>query len=193
MEEPILFALTVLAILSTPGPTNTLLATAGAAVGIRRALPLVPAEGCGYLLSILTLGLVLGPLVAASPVLGMSLRILVGIYLLLLAWRLWRHGAALMTRRVALIGSRQVFFTTLLNPKAIIFALGIIPFGAPRPWLYLVAFLGLTAMVAVGWITVGAVMGRAATSRGHGRLVPRVGAAVVGGFALVLVASVLLR
>ena len=32
MQDPVLFALTVLLILGTPGPTNTLLATAGAQV-----------------------------------------------------------------------------------------------------------------------------------------------------------------
>ena len=41
MQDPVLFTLTVLFILGTPGPTNTLLATAGGTVGFRRALPLV--------------------------------------------------------------------------------------------------------------------------------------------------------
>jgi hypothetical protein len=68
MEDPLLFTLAVLAILGTPGPTNTLLATSGAGVGLRRSLVLLPAEACGYLISILLLGLVLGPVVAASPV-----------------------------------------------------------------------------------------------------------------------------
>jgi len=44
MDDPLLFALAVLTILGTPGPTNTLLATAGATGGLRRSLPLVPAE-----------------------------------------------------------------------------------------------------------------------------------------------------
>ena len=39
MQEPMLFALTVLIILGTPGPADTLLATAGASVGVGRALP----------------------------------------------------------------------------------------------------------------------------------------------------------
>ena len=53
MVEPFLFVLTVVTILGTPGPTNTLLATAGAAAGVRRSLLLVPAELGGYLTSIL--------------------------------------------------------------------------------------------------------------------------------------------
>lgn len=52
MTDPILFAFAVIAILATPGPTNALLATAGAANGLRRSLPLVPAELAGYLIAI---------------------------------------------------------------------------------------------------------------------------------------------
>jgi len=52
MTDPILFAFAVIAILATPGPTNALLATAGAANGLRRSLPLVPAELAGYVIAI---------------------------------------------------------------------------------------------------------------------------------------------
>ena len=61
MTEPLAFILAVLGLLATPGPTNTLLAASGAAVGLRRSLHLIPAEVSGYLCSILALALVLGP------------------------------------------------------------------------------------------------------------------------------------
>lgn len=120
MEDPALFLLTVLIILGTPGPTNTLLATSGAAVGWRRSLVLLPAEAAGYLLSILILGLVLGPIVAASPAIALILRLAVGSYLLALALKLWRRGTVLEDGAVAAVRPHQVFVTTLLNPKAII-------------------------------------------------------------------------
>ncbi len=192
MEDPLLFLLTVLAILGTPGPTNTILATSGAAMGMRRSLALFSAEACGYLISILLLGLVLGPVVAASPIVSSTLRLAVGAYLFLLALRLWRHGA-MAPGDTAEIRPRQVFVTTLLNPKAIIFALGVIPFGSAHVWAYLLGFLAVLAVVGVGWLLVGAGMGRMAIAGGRAQVVPRVGAAAIGMFAIVIVVSPLLR
>jgi threonine/homoserine/homoserine lactone efflux protein len=194
MEDPFLFVLAVLAILGTPGPTNTLLATAGATVGLRQSLTLIAAEAAGYTISILTLGLVLGPAVATSPLLAGALRAAVGVYLLSLALRLWRRGeTALVTGTV--VTPRQVFVTTLLNPKAIVFALGVVPFGAGRDvWPpYMLGFLLLLISVAVAWIAAGAMLGRVASRRGWDGAVPRVGAAAVGSFAVLLLVAPLLR
>jgi threonine/homoserine/homoserine lactone efflux protein len=191
MLDPILFALTVLLILGTPGPTNTLLATAGGTAGFRRALPLVPAEAAGYLISILTIGLAIGPVIASAPVVAVGLRLAVGAYLVWLAVRLWRRGA--MDLSAVPVTPRQVFVTTLLNPKALVFALGVIPFGAEAWWPYMLGFLALLVSVALGWIALGAALGRAAGAVGRAGLVPRIGAAVVGGFAVVLVVGPLLR
>jgi threonine/homoserine/homoserine lactone efflux protein len=194
MEDPVLFSLAVLAVLGTPGPTNTLLATAGATAGLRRSLPLIGAEAAGYGVSILTLGLVLGPVVAGAPLVAASLRVAVAIYLLLLAARLWRRGGAALATG-AVVTPRQVFVTTLLNPKAIVFALGIVPFGAGHGvWPpYMLGFLVLLAGVATAWIAAGAMLGGAAGRRGWGGAVPRVGAAAVGTFAVLLLAAPLLR
>ena len=186
MQDPLLFALTVLTILGTPGPTNTLLATGGASVGFRRALLLIPAEGAGYLIAILTWGLLVGPLLASSPVVNLGLRLLVGCYLLYSAIRLWNSDSLPQLGSAAVISQRQVFLTTLLNPKAIIFALAVVPFTAPQPWAYVIAFLCMTAAVATVWILAGAAMGGVAAAAGRSHIVPRVGATFVGIFAAIL-------
>lgn len=192
MTDPILFLLTVLFILGTPGPTNTLLATAGATVGIRRALPILLGESAGYLISILIIGLLIGPALASLPAVALTLRLMVGAYLLWLAFRLWQRGAVLVQGDQT-ITLRQVFVTTLLNPKAIIFALGVIPFAVPAWPAYLLGFLALLVVVAVAWISIGAALGHAAAAAGRSGLVPRIGAAAVAAFALILVGEPLLQ
>lgn len=84
MTDPLLFALAALAILATPGPTNTLLAAGAASAGFRQALPLAPAEAAGYLIAISVIGYGLGPAVAASPLLGLALRLAVGAFAVVL-------------------------------------------------------------------------------------------------------------
>jgi len=90
MTDPIAFLLAAFALLATPGPTNTLLATSGAAAGFLRSLRLVGAESIGYAIAITVLSLVIGPVVNTSPLLGVALRLGCGLFLLYAAWRLWR-------------------------------------------------------------------------------------------------------
>jgi threonine/homoserine/homoserine lactone efflux protein len=130
-----------------------------------------------------------GPLVAASPGLGITLRLLVGLYLLWVALRLWHRRAAFVLERSAIIGWKDVFVTTLLNPKAIVFAIGIIPFGSAQVSYYIGAFLMLVVMVASAWILIGVSMGRVAKAAERSHLVPRAGAAATAAFALLLVLS----
>ena len=184
MTEPILFALTTVALLATPGPTNALLLTAGAADG-PKSLRLIPAEIAGYLVAILTIAYLVGPLIADVWALGLLLRLGAAIYLATLAVRLWRRGTRfecnLMVRR------RDVFVTTLLNPKAILFGLGIVPVQGANGGAYLAAFCLLVAAVGAAWIVVGLAIRRGLLSTMAASVVPRIGATIVAAFASYLV------
>lgn len=117
-----------------------------------------------------------------------------GAYLLLLAVRLWRRGgASFAAAGRVVVAPRQVSVTTLLNPKAIVFALCAVPFGAPRSHLYLLGLVSVPAAVALRWTGFGAAVGRVAASAGRAGLVPRVGAAAVAASALPLVSGPFLR
>jgi threonine/homoserine/homoserine lactone efflux protein len=82
----------------------------------------------------------IGPIVARMPNFGLALRIASGLYLLHVAWKLWGHTEEMLLHKGG-VSLRQVFVTTLLNPKALIFAFAIIPFGSTgdiwrsAPWL----------------------------------------------------------
>ncbi|MCK1716522.1 hypothetical protein [Bradyrhizobium sp. 141] len=164
-------------LLAVPGPTNTLLATSGAGIGIARSLHLLVAELCGYLLAIALLRLALGPIVSDIPLAALALRVAVTVYILCLAFMLWRVNTR-ERRDGAPVRFGQVLLATLLNPKAIVFAFLLLPLEAGPldllPWLGVIALQILTAGAA--WITLGATLGRGARRLGHPDLVTRVGA-----------------
>ncbi len=166
MTGTITFALGALALLATPGPTNTLLATAGATKGIRASLPLLLGEAAGYLAAIVILRTLVGPLIAAEPLLTQVLSGLICLYLVYLAARLWRSSGLPLDGK-AHIGVFTVFLTTLFNPKAIVFAFTLLPaslsLAGLLPWLG--ALIALIAVCGSAWITLGATL---ATRAGAG-------------------------
>jgi threonine/homoserine/homoserine lactone efflux protein len=184
MTEPILFALTTVALLATPGPTNALLLTAGAADG-PKSLRLIPAEIAGYLVAILTIAYLVGPLVADIRVLGLLLRLGAALYLMTLAVRLWRRGARVDGKLV--VTRRDVFVTTLLNPKAILLGLGIVPVQGANGGAYLAAFCLLVAAVGAAWIVVGLAIRCGLLSTMAASVLPRIGATIVAVFTSYLV------
>lgn len=189
MTDPVLFVLTVLTILITPGPTNTLLAIGGASRGLRRGWPLLLGEAIGYGISITTIGAVLRPLLAPSPDAVLVLRVLVSGYLLYLAHRILR--SRLVAGADTVITVRRVFVATLLNPKAMVFALVVVPFGAPSVALYMLGFFAVLVPVALCWIAFGAVLGRAAAGTRYERWILRAGALAITTFAVLLLVSVI--
>ncbi|MFB6450946.1 LysE family translocator [Bradyrhizobium tunisiense] len=164
-------------LLAVPGPTNTLLATSGAGIGVARSLRLLIAELAGYLLAIALLRLALGSVVSDIPIAALVLRVAVTVYILCLAFMLWRVNTREL-RDGAPVTFGQVLLATLLNPKALVFAFLLLPLEAGPlellPWFGVIALQILTAGAA--WITLGATLGRGARRLGHPDLVPRAGA-----------------
>lgn len=163
MTDPFLFVLAILTLLGTPGPTNTLLATSGAAAGIRASLPLLAAELSGYLAAGGLIRLVLGPVLAALPGVGIALKLVVAAYLVVLAIRLLRRKALATEARP--VTFRDVLVTTLLNPKAPVVALAVIPAGVAGEALYWVGFALLVPLMGGVWIGIGRGLGLAAGAR----------------------------
>jgi threonine/homoserine/homoserine lactone efflux protein len=181
LMEIMTFLLASVVLLATPGPTNTLLFTSGAAAGLRPALPLLLAELLGYLVSINLLTVALVPLLAGHAGLGIALQVACAAYLLYAARRLWVNGTRGAGDQAVTFG--RVFVTTLFNPKAIIFASAIIPgtTGLVEQWPWLAALSLIIAAVGASWIGAGAMV-RAAWA-GGGALVCRLGAAALMAFA----------
>ncbi|MQW88013.1 LysE family translocator [Sinorhizobium saheli] len=157
--QPLAFALAILVLLATPGPTNTLLWLSGAAVGLRRSARLLLGELGGYLLVIVPATTLAAPWLAAHPEIGLLLKFAAASWILLMARGLWAAKARDAGGRPITLG--RVFVTTLLNPKALIIALVIMPqvgLAAMLPWL--AGFAALTVSVGSLWIVAGALLAR---------------------------------
>jgi threonine/homoserine/homoserine lactone efflux protein len=187
MNELAAFLLAVLALLGTPGPTNTLMAAAGAQHGVRPSLPLLLGELGGYFIALTVWTELVGAASAGLPWIPMVARLLAAVFLLWSAWKLWRHAgrADLAQRRITLA---RVFTTTLVNPKALVFAFAIFPQVGFVPRLpYLAIFAILVVLTAVGWMTLGAVAARSSRGLLTSSRVERITAVALAIFATLLV------
>lgn len=185
------FAALALVLLLTPGPTNTLLALAGAAQGWRAALTLLAAELAGYGAAIAALLVVLGAAGVARPEIAWALRGAAALYLAALAWRLWcgaaragLHGAA---GGAPAIGFRRVLVTTLVNPKALVFAFALLPPAGGWPDARDLLLLAVMVPAAGScWIRLGAALRAGALRQADLGQIHRGGAILLAIFALFL-------
>jgi threonine/homoserine/homoserine lactone efflux protein len=187
VTQPIVFAVSVLALLVVPGPTNTLLAGAGATRGVPRSLVLLIGELAGYTIAIAVMRETLGAVANATSGAQFVLKCAVATYLVFLAIRLWR--APLNGGRSAFT-LRRVFVTTLLNPKGFIFALFLFP-APPTPIVpYFLAFSAMVVAVGTVWIVAGSLITRFTAPR-FSVLVPKICACAMAAFAIVVVSGLL--
>lgn len=192
----VLFITLVITILLTPGPTNTLLASSGVQVGIQRSLALIPAEALGYAIAISTWGLLIGELSSHAAWLPHALKLLSAAYMVYLSFRLWR-SARHQTEGLqqATVSPFVLLITTLLNPKALLFASAIFPVEA---WqhvgsyvVHMGMFLILILPIALLWITLGAVLIKRPTAWLNQKNLQRTASVVLFGFSIPLSLSVI--
>ncbi len=126
------FAATCVAIEITPGPNMTYLAMVAATEGRRAGFALVVGITLGLALVGLAAALGLAALIATAPLLYELLRWAGIAYLFWLAWDAWQGGDAGGNSKAA-AGSpytelfRRGLITNLLNPKAAVFYVAILP------------------------------------------------------------------
>lgn len=181
------FVLSILALLLTPGPTNTLLAIGAASAGFRRALPLVLAELSAYLLVVTPLATVAAGFLLAYPLAAALLKACSAAWILFLAIRLWLP----QPENVGDVSVRHVFVTTLLNPKAIIIGLVIMPHGPLHEIAgHLALFAGLIVFASLSWLLFGAfALGRVQSAAPQA--MRRIASVILAGFSVLLTSSLI--
>lgn len=186
VTDPWLFLVAIVALLAAPGPTNVLLATGGALAGFRRALPLLGAELAGYALAVGLIRLVLVPLTEDRPAFGVAIKVVVAIYLIWLAIRLWRSRQS-AAEPAGVVRFSSVLVATLLNPKSLVVASTLVPWSMPTVTVYLAGCATIVVATGAAWIRLGAALGAAAGDRM--RWLPRIAAVVLTGLAGLVAAS----
>lgn len=182
------FTLAVLVLLATPGPTNTLLWLAAYGRGATAAAHLLAGEIGGYLSVIVPVAVLAAPLIEAHPAILPAMKLGAGLWVLLLAAWLWQQAGAATPQADGTLA--RVYLTTLLNPKAPIVALVLMPHGPLAAiWPWLAAFSALTLMAGVSWIVAGSLFGRASGSLLSAGTVRRAAAACLACFSLALAGS----
>ena len=157
------FCLSLIVLLFAPGPTNALLALGGAEAGAWRTLRLLPLVVLAYATTVLPLAALGEDLLRQHHWVQMAVTLAAALWVAWMAVALWRRPAASPTTPDGVSGAK-LFVTTLLNPKAFIIGLVLIPAQASQG-AALAAFLGVLVAAAATWVMLGAALrgDRAAT------------------------------
>jgi len=167
MTPDLLLALALFAFVGSisPGPSNFMLLASGANFGFRRTIPQVLGITAGLSSVMIAVGLGLGALLTALPILGLALKIAGGTYLLYLAWRI---AMARSMGRESEAGERPL--TVLqsasfqwINPKAWVAATSIMAIytNAADPLWSVATITATVALVNVPSVAVWAAFGMA--------------------------------
>lgn len=161
------FALFAFVTSVTPGPNNAMLLASGVNFGFRRTVPHILGISSGFLVLVLAVGLGLGAVFEAYPVLYKVLRYVGAAYLLYLAWNIARSGP--VSQEVDGKGRPLGFWGAAafqwVNPKAWVMALGAISTYTPLQGYFfnVVVIASLFALInapSVGvWAGFGSVLG----------------------------------
>lgn len=140
MTYPV-FLFAVVALLLAPGPTNTLVALAGAQSGHRSLWFLLPAELLGYLTMILPAAWFGAMIIESLPSATNVLKLTASVWVMYLAISLWKSGSGIVIDTE--VSAKRVFATTALNPKALIVAFVLLPPPTDEQFLLKLALFAL--------------------------------------------------
>jgi len=126
-------ALFALATSASPGPVNIVAASSGINFGVLRTLPQVLGATLGFSSLLVAMGLGMRVLIAGYPMMHTLLKVLGGLFLAYLAWKLWRASGS--ASEVAIKTPPSLLDGLLaqwVNPKAwIVAASGIAAYTYP--------------------------------------------------------------
>ncbi|MBB2701176.1 UNVERIFIED_ORG: threonine/homoserine/homoserine lactone efflux protein [Rhizobium esperanzae] len=150
------FAAGVFTLLILPGPTNAILAMASQGLTAGRAIALLATVLCAYLAIVLPASSLASSFLRDHPLVAQGVKLVSATWVLYLALRLWGIGSSGV---IETVGLRQLALTTLLNPKAIIIGLTMVPSTKEISTTASIAILTVVVLaVSSIWLTIGRVI-----------------------------------
>ena len=160
-------ALFVMAMVGSPGPANIALMGAGAAAGVRAALPFFAGVLSGFLLLAVVLAFGLSEILTRYPLLAQALTLIGTAYLGWLAYKLWTARPAVASEKTEVPGFLAGLPVHPLNPKAwAMLVAALSRFVEPGPDATAQALLVIAGFVVFGaplnmvWCAGGAMLSR---------------------------------
>ena len=151
----------------TPGPNNTMLLASGANFGFRATLPHMLGISLGFGLMVLAVGLGVGALFQAWPLLHAILRYVGAAYLVFLAWKIATSGPpGSGAGQGRPLGFLQAATFQWVNVKAWIMAIGAVATYTPAEGYFLNLVIVALVFTLVGmpciasWALVGTALRR---------------------------------
>lgn len=123
----------------TPGPNNTFLLTSGANFGVRRSLPYINGIMAGLVSMLLALGLGLGAIFVAFPLVYQVLKFVGFAYIAYLSWGIIRSSSKANDGEAEYIGFWRSTVFQFVNPKA---------------WIVTASFMASYAPIRLGLLNV---------------------------------------
>jgi threonine/homoserine/homoserine lactone efflux protein len=184
------FMLTSFLIELTPGPNMAYLATVALAEGRRPALMAVAGVALGLAVSGIGAALGLTALAVSYPILLVALRYGGIAYLFWLAWDTWKEPKADGADELA--SFRRGLITNLLNPKAFVFYLSVLPgflsdglaSALPVTLVYVAVYVLIATLVHAGIVLAADTLRPALMASGTQLMIRRVLAMGLVGVAL---------
>ncbi|MBX5024967.1 threonine transporter RhtB [Rhizobium lentis] len=178
------FAAGVFTLLILPGPTNAILAMASQGLTFRRSIALLATVLSAYLAIVLPASGLAGSFLRDHPLVSQGVKLISATWVLYLALRLWGVGSS----HIEAVSVRQLGVTTLLNPKALIIGLTMVPPTREVPAAAAIATLASVVLVVSSiWLSIGAlILGR---EKRIPALARRCGSATLVAFSAVLTFS----
>ncbi len=167
--------------LFTPGPNVILLTASGARFGFRPTVPHILGVAAGVGITAGLTGLGIGAIIAAQPGVELALKLIASIWIIYMAWTLWRSSAkgADDSRARPFTFVEAVLFQWV-NPKvwavalaaASGYAAGLGPWGEAQRLA--LAFSGINLFVCLFWASAGALLALLLTTPRAWRVFARV-------------------